>query len=101
MRAYDVIQELYRGNLRPCDRSIRSDTDFAITTDAFASQERWLRENLDGEAAKRFDELVSSHNGIVDTMSYENFRTGFQFCLSFEQKNLHGDHDICRGPQKF
>ena len=78
MRAYDVIQELYRGNLRPCDRSIRSDTDFAITTDAFASQERWLRENLDGEAAKRFDELVSSHIGIVDTMSYENFRTGFQ-----------------------
>ena len=78
MRSYDVIQELYRGNLRPCDRSIRSDTDFAITMDAFASQERWLRENLDGEAAKRFDELVSSHNSIVDTMSYENFRTGFQ-----------------------
>ena len=78
MRSYDVIQELYRGNLRPCDRSIRSDTDFAITMDAFASQKRWLRENLDGEAAKRFDEVVSSHNSIVDTMSYENFRTGFQ-----------------------
>ena len=78
MRAYDIIQELYCGNLRPCDRSIRSDTDFAIMMDAFTSQERWLRENLDEEAAKRFDELFSCHNNIVDTMSYENFRTGFQ-----------------------
>ena len=25
-----------------------------------------------------FDELVSCHNNIVDTMAYENFRTGFQ-----------------------
>ncbi len=78
MRAYDIIHELYHGNLRPCDRSVRADTDFAITMDAFASQEQWFRENLNGETAKRFDELVSSHNGIVDTMSYENFRTGFQ-----------------------
>ena len=58
--------------------AVRTDTDFAITMDAFTTQEQWFRENLNGETAKRFDELVSSHNGIVDTMSYENFRTGFQ-----------------------
>ena len=78
MRAYDVIHELYHGNLRPCDRSFRKDTDFAITMDAFTAQEQWLRKTLNGESAKRFDELISCHNGIVDTMSYENFRTGFQ-----------------------
>ena len=78
MRGYDVIRELYRGNLRPCDRSFRQDTDFAITMDAFTTHEKWLRENLNGEAVKRFDELVSCHNNIVDIMSYENFRTGFQ-----------------------
>ena len=78
MRGYDVIHELYRGNLRPCDRSFRQDTDFAITMDAFTSHEKWLRENLNGETAKRFDELVSCHNNIVDTMSYETSRTGFQ-----------------------
>ena len=78
MRGYDVIRELYRGNLRPCDRSFRQDTDFAITMDAFTTHEKWLQENLNGETAKRFDELVSCHNNIVDTMSYENFRTGFQ-----------------------
>ena len=78
MRGYDVIHELYRGNLRPCDRSFRQDTDFAITMDAFTIQEKWFRENLTGETGERFDELVSCHNNIVDTMSYENFRTGFQ-----------------------
>ena len=71
MRAYDVIRELYRGNLRPCDRGFRKDTDFAITMDAFGTHEQC-------EAAKHFDELISCHNNIVDTMSYENFRTGFQ-----------------------
>ena len=78
MRAYDVLHELYRGNLRPCDRSIRRDTDFAITMDAFATHEKWFRENPNGETAKQFDELIACHNEIVDTMSYENFRTGFQ-----------------------
>ena len=78
MRDYDVIHELYRGNLRPCDRGFRSDTDFAIVMDAFTTQEKWFRDNLNGDTASRFDELISCHNDIVDTMSYENFRTGFQ-----------------------
>ena len=34
MRGYDIIRELYLGNLHPCDRSFRTDTDFAITMDA-------------------------------------------------------------------
>jgi len=78
MRAYDIIRELYQGNLHPCDRGFRKDTDFAITMDAFVTHEQWFRGNLNGETAKRFDELISCHNNIVDTMSYENFRTGFQ-----------------------
>lgn len=78
MRGYDVIRELYHGNLRPCDRGFRKDTDFAIAMNAFTIQEKWFRENLNGETGERFDELVSCHNNIVDTMSYENFRTGFR-----------------------
>ena len=78
MRGYNVIFELYHGNLRPCDRGFRNDTDFAITMEAFVQQEGKLRELLASESAQRFDELVSCHNNIVDTMSYENFKTGFQ-----------------------
>ena len=78
MRSYDIIRELYLGNLHPCDRSFRADTDFAITMDAFTTHEKWFRENLNGETGNRFDELISCHDNIVDTMSYENFRTGFQ-----------------------
>ena len=78
MRGYDVIRALYQGDLRPCDRGFRSDTDFAITMDALTTHEKWLRENLNGEASKRFEELISCHHNIVNTMSYENFRTGYQ-----------------------
>ena len=78
MKGYDVIHELYHGNIRPCDRGYHSDSDFAITMDAFTTHEKWFRENLSGETAKRFNELISCHNKLVDTLSYENFRTGFQ-----------------------
>ena len=78
MRGYDVISELYHGNLRPCDRGFRKDTDYATVMDAFTTQEKWFQDNLDGETGKRFEELISCHNSILDTMSYENFRTGFQ-----------------------
>ena len=78
MRGYDVIRALYQGDLRPCDRGFRSDTDFAITMDAFTTHEKWLRENLNGEVGKRFEELISCHHNIVNTTSYENFRTGYQ-----------------------
>ena len=47
-------------------------------TYAFTTHEQWFRENLTGETGKRFDELISCHSNIVDTMSIENFRTGFQ-----------------------
>ncbi len=78
MRGYDVIRALYQGDLRPCDRGFRKDTDFAITMEAFTAHEKWLWENLNGEATKRFEELISCHHNIVNTTSYENFRTGFQ-----------------------
>ena len=78
MRGYDVIRELYQGNLHPCDRGFRSDTEFAITMEAFTAHDKWLREDRNEEALKCFEELISCHNSIAHIMSYENFRTGFQ-----------------------
>ena len=94
MRGYDIIRELYLGNLRPCDRSFRTDTDFAITMDAFTTHEKWFRENLNGETGSRFDELISCHDNIVDTMSYENFRTGFQLGVMMVMEAISGNEAI-------
>ena len=94
MRGYDVIRELYHGNLRPCDRGLRSDTDFAITMDAFTTHEQWFRENLTGETGKRFDELISCHINIVDTMSIENFRTGFQLGVMMVMEAVSEDTSV-------
>ena len=94
MRGYDVIRELYLGNLRPCDRSFRTDTDFAITMDAFTTHEKWFRENLNGETGSRFEELISCHDNIVDTMSYENFRTGFQLGVMMVMEAISGNEAV-------
>ena len=94
MRGYDIIRELYLGNLRPCDRSFRTDTDFAITMDAFTTHEKWFRENLNGETGSRFEELISCHDNIVDTMSYENFRTGFQLGVMMVMEAISGNEAV-------
>ena len=94
MRGYDIIRELYLGNLHPCDRSFRADTDFAITMDAFTTHEKWFRENLNGETGNRFDELISCHDNIVDTMSYENFRTGFQLGVMMVIEAISGNEAV-------
>ena len=94
MRGYDIIHELYHGNLRPCDRAFRKDTDFAIVMDAFTTQEKWFRENLTGETGNRFDELISCHNDIVDTMSYENFRTGFQLGMMMVMEAISNNEAV-------
>ena len=94
MRGYDIIRELYLGNLHPCDRSFRADTDFAITMDAFTTHEKWFRENLNGETGNRFDELISCHDNIVDTMSYENFRTGFQLGAMMVMEAISGNEAV-------
>ena len=94
MRGYDIIRELYLGNLHPCDRSFRADTDFAITMDAFTTHEKWFRENLNGETGSRFEELISCHDNIVDTMSYENFRTGFQLGVMMVMEAISGNEAV-------
>ena len=94
MRGYDVIRELYHGKIRPCDRSIRTDTDLAITMDAFSSHESWFRDNLNGEIAKRFNELMSCHKHIIDTMSYENFRTGFQLGAMMVMESVSDNESV-------
>ena len=51
------MDELCHGNLRPYERGFHTDTDFTITMDAFSTQERWFRENLNGQTAKHFISL--------------------------------------------
>lgn len=79
MRNYSAIRELCHGNLRPCDRGFSADTDFAIT----------------GETGNRFDEPISRHKNIVDAMSFETFRTGFQLGVMMVMEATIKNEAIC------
>lgn len=94
MKGYDIIHELYHGNLRPCDQGFRADTTFSIAMEAFTEHERWLRERLAEEAGKRFNELMSCHQEIVNMISYENFRLGFQLGAMIIMEVIGGNTSV-------
>ena len=78
MMGYDVISELYYGNLRPNDMTFRKDSRFSIALEAFWEHEEWFAERLTDEAKHRFLELINCHDEITCTTAYENFRNGFR-----------------------
>ena len=78
MKGYNAIHELYYGNISPNERGFRSDSIFGVAMEALSTHEAWLNERLNPEQKKRFEELMSCHATIVDTMAYESFRAGFQ-----------------------
>ena len=78
MKGYDVIHELYYGNISPNERGFRSDSIFGVAMEALFTHEEWLNEHLALEEKKRFEELMSCHSTIVNTMGYESFRAGLQ-----------------------
>ena len=78
MRGYDVIAELYHGNIRPCEKGFYENTLYAAAMEAFSIHEAWFNAHLTNEAKTRFEELMQCHDTINDTMSLESFRTGFQ-----------------------
>lgn len=78
MRGYDTIRELYYGNISPNEQGYRTDSVFGVAIEALSTHEAWLNERLDPDAKKRFEELMSCHGTIVDTMGYESFRAGFR-----------------------
>lgn len=78
MKGYDVIRELYQGNLAPRERGYDPNSNYGTAMDALSAHAAWLNERLSVEEKIRFDELMSCHSTIVDTMGYESFRTGLQ-----------------------
>ena len=46
MRGYDVIHELYYGNISPNERGFRPDSIFGVAMDALSTHEAWLRNAL-------------------------------------------------------
>ena len=78
MKGYDVIHELYYGNIAPNERGFHQDTIYGSAMEALSTHEEWLNQRLSSEEKKRFEELMSCHSTIVDTMAYESFRSGLQ-----------------------
>ena len=49
MKGYDVIHELYYGNIAPNERGFHQDTIYGSAMEALSTHEEWLNERLSAE----------------------------------------------------
>ena len=73
----NIIEELYYGNIRPCEKSIRSGSQYAKALERFCKIEEKLGKELKGKKLKLFYEAVNTFNEMTACAEFESFRTGF------------------------
>ena len=73
-----VLEELYYGNIEPCDRQIASNSKLRQLIKRAAECEDQLINRLHEEEQGTLDRLVTAHHEIDSIMAMENFILGFR-----------------------
>ena len=73
-----VLEELYYGNIEPCDRQIASNSKLRRLIKRAAECEDQLIDRLHEEEQEILDRLVTAHHEIDSIMAMENFILGFR-----------------------
>lgn len=74
----ETLEDLYYGNITPCDRQIRSDTSLMKAMEQSQECEEQLTKLLEGEVTVRQPRLINAENEIGSTLALENFILGFR-----------------------
>ena len=74
----ETLEDLYYGNITPCDRQIRSGTPLMKAMEQSQECEEQLTKLLDGEAYSLLLRLINAENEIGSTLALENFILGFR-----------------------
>lgn len=74
----NFIEELFHGNIAPCNDSISKDKDFKKVWDRLSATEEILSHRLDGEDKKLFDEYVKDYGFAFALNESAAFIRGFK-----------------------
>ena len=74
----ETLEDLYYGNITPCDRQIRSDTSLMKAMEQSQKCGEQLTKLLEGEAHSLLLRLINAENEIGSTLTLENFILGFR-----------------------
>ena len=91
----DTLEDLYYGNITPCDKRIKSGTTLQQTLDEAERLEEQLEDKLDKEGQVLLHRLADAENEANSTIALENFILGFRLGMRLAIEGLLGNSDGC------
>ena len=91
----DTLEDLYYGNITPCDKRIKPGTTLQQTMDEAERLEEQLENKLDKEGQALLHRLSDAENEASSTIALENFILGFRLGMRLAVEGLLGNGDGC------
>ena len=91
----DTLEDLYYGNITPCDKRVKSGTTLQQTLAEAEQLEEQLEDKLDKEGQALLHRLSDAENEAASTIALENFILGFRLGMRLAVEGLLGDSDGC------
>ena len=91
----DTLEDLYYGNITPCDKRIKSGTPLQWVLDEAEQCEERLAAKLDDEGKAQLHRMTDAENEAGSTIALENFILGFRLGMRLAVEGLLGGDDGC------
>lgn len=84
----DTLEDLYYGNIIPCDKRIRAGTPLKQALEEAEGLSEQLEARLDREGKALLHRLSDAENEAASTIGLENFILGFQLGMRLAVEGL-------------
>ena len=91
----DILEDLYYGNITPCDKRIKPGTALQQTLDEAEQCEERLAAQLDDAGKALLHRMADAKNEASSTIALENFILGFRLGMRLAVEGLLGSGDGC------
>ena len=89
----DTLEDLYFGNITPCDQTVRARSALKQAMEQSEECEKQLTALLEDSEKKLLLRLINAENEIGSTMALENFILGFRLGMRLTVEGLLGSGD--------
>ena len=91
----DTLEDLYYGNITPCDKRIKSGSPLQQVLDEAEQLTELLEARLDRDGKALLHRLSDAENEAGSTIALENFILGFRLGMRLTVEGLLGGDDGC------
>lgn len=75
----NIIEELWYGNISPCERDVKKDSEYAELLEQIVRQEEKLQKQLNGEEKEILEKFTECMGEMYGMAEREAFTRGFVF----------------------